>query len=437
MNTWVKYTHFLFYVVLDRAGWWDPDYEDSEELENAEKCAAVADISQVYGIGALTAQNLYNAGCKSLAELREGFESVLAKELSKPHATHGSGGGSAPTAAVKPACSDDGCGVRNDSWPAAVGSVGGRSSRPTAQHPSSKTKSRSPSQSPPPSLPLSAASPSSSYSSPEPSPLLDAVTPPPPPAATAAAAAAAADRPPSPPPTPTRQLQLLENSSLWTSGIEILPGIKVGARAMLALASHDDLAEDVERSEVLQFRELVRNAALECIADVPGSSAAAAAQALQVDTLGGFRRGKAASHDMDFMVTHDGLVDPHPLLHAMVAKMHTLRVGGQGAHSNGATTKSMPFIVHSTNPTAKKRGTGKELVTHFTMTTGYGKNSSKGGKKNYTFDGHSRVFMIVRSEIPPYKKRRLDLIVVSVCGCTCLRAHAFGCGSCLCLDPMR
>ena len=33
--------------------WWDPEYQDAEELENAVKCAAVADIMKVYGIGAL------------------------------------------------------------------------------------------------------------------------------------------------------------------------------------------------------------------------------------------------------------------------------------------------------------------------------------------------------------------------------------------------
>ena len=194
---------------------------------------------------------------------------------------------------------------------------------------------------------------------------------------------------------------------------------------MLSLASHADLAEDIERAEVEHFRELIRKTAAECIggggggggggvggggggAAVGGSTSAAAVAAtlnLEVDPLGGFRRGKAASHDMDFMVTYDGLLNPHPLLHAMVAKLHTLSVG--------PANKALPFVVHSTKATKKKRCIGKELVNHFIMTTGYGKDSSRGGKKNYTFDGHSRVFMIVRSDVPPYKKRRLDLIVVA------------------------
>jgi hypothetical protein len=73
---------------------------------------------------------------------------------------------------------------------------------------------------------------------------------------------------------------------------------------------------------------------------------------------------------MDFMITHNQLVDPNPLLVHMLDKFNQLEVGEAGA--------KRPFIVHTTPAWKAAKSIGAELKIHFIQTAGYGTEQRHG-----------------------------------------------------------
>jgi DNA polymerase/3'-5' exonuclease PolX len=93
----------------------------------------------------------------------------------------------------------------------------------------------------------------------------------------------------------------------------------------LGLKYYQDISVQIPRTETASITDIIRREAEACF---PGTS---------VEAVGGYRRGKPFSHDVDLLLTHHDTAVTDCLLHTLLARLQTL---GMVVHTDVSTGRN-------------------------------------------------------------------------------------------------